>query len=361
MMNQASNLSEDDMFTNASKVAFWGELNAGFSITDKPFSKPAEQYHIAENEISEHLRQFKKEGYFQARPLIPEADAKRMADCIKAIVDKGFPPVFAFVYDEFWLLYKNLSQVLAPIFGEDYKLAVNVWAWYVPPNDAAAGFKPHRDYVGIDTVRDDGLPKMGTVWIPLTDVSTLNSCMYVLPANLDPCVPHNLKEQNIAYGDLQNIRALPAKAGSVLSWSTHVLHWGSRSSEFCKEPRISIATYLERNDESRFDGFLLNPALHFPLEYRLTLIAQVINHYNEEPLSYDRFPKALLRFCEKYMVLLPEVRQQVLAHPKSTSVPPQNAPIVASRSSQKPVKPGRNELCQCGSGKKFKHCHGQTA
>ncbi|MFL4595874.1 SEC-C metal-binding domain-containing protein [Stenotrophomonas maltophilia] len=24
------------------------------------------------------------------------------------------------------------------------------------------------------------------------------------------------------------------------------------------------------------------------------------------------------------------------------------------------TKPGRNELCPCGSGKKFKHCHGGT-
>jgi hypothetical protein len=25
------------------------------------------------------------------------------------------------------------------------------------------------------------------------------------------------------------------------------------------------------------------------------------------------------------------------------------------------AKPGRNDLCSCGSGKKFKRCHGQTS
>ena len=309
-MNRSRTGSDNNIYEHAGQADFWRQLNPGLTIGERPFAASLEEYPIGEDELAEHLRQYKKEGYFQTRPLIPEADVKRLADGIKTVVGRGFPPAFAFVYDEFWQLYRKLSQVLTPLFGENYKITANIWAWYVRPHENSAGFKPHRDFTGIDTVRDDGLPMMGTIWIPLSDVSTLSSCMYILPSNLDPCVPHNLSEHNVGYGDLQSVRALPAKAGSVLGWTTRTLHWGSRSSEFCKEPRISIATYMERRDETRFNGFLLNPPLHLPLEHRLALLAQVIRNYNEEPLSYDRFPKPLLQFCEKYVALLPEVNKQ---------------------------------------------------
>lgn len=295
-------------FSRAETMEFWRTLNPHLTITDAPFSYPTEEYPLSSDEMAAHILQYKKEGYLQTPVVIPEIQVARMASCIETLVQNGFLPVFAFVYDEFWRLYRSLSSVLQPIFGEDYKLTLNIWAWYIPPNDISAGFKPHRDFVGMDTLNDNGLPKMGTVWIPLTDVDTLNSCMYILPTNMDPCVPYNLNEHNVSYGDLQNIRALPAKAGSVLSWSTRALHWGSRSSEFSKQPRISIASYIETKDETRFDSLPLDASLYLPLNYRLAIIGQVINHYNEEPLSYDRFPKTLLQFLEKYSTFLPEIK-----------------------------------------------------
>jgi SEC-C motif-containing protein len=32
--------------------------------------------------------------------------------------------------------------------------------------------------------------------------------------------------------------------------------------------------------------------------------------------------------------------------------------LETAQSTSKPSKPGRNQPCHCGSGKKFKHCHG---
>ena len=47
-----------------------------------------------------------------------------------------------------------------------------------------AGWGVHRDK-GPRSLFKNGKPKSLTIWIPLTDANTENSCMYVLPANRD--------------------------------------------------------------------------------------------------------------------------------------------------------------------------------
>jgi preprotein translocase subunit SecA len=48
----------------------------------------------------------------------------------------------------------------------------------------------------------------------------------------------------------------------------------------------------------------------------------------------------------------------------SAQAAPRAAPAPAERNPKDPTtwgKVGRNEACPCGSGKKFKHCHGRYA
>ena len=84
------------------------------------------------------------------------------------------------------------------------------------------------------------LPSIVTAWIPLTDVTPLDSCIYVVPAACDPdyySEERGVRPERIR---LQDVRALPAAAGSVVGWSTHLAHWGSRSSRFAAGPRIAV-------------------------------------------------------------------------------------------------------------------------
>jgi preprotein translocase subunit SecA len=52
-------------------------------------------------------------------------------------------------------------------------------------------------------------------------------------------------------------------------------------------------------------------------------------------------------------------------HPSAQSAQPEETGDVAVAETPKPVrrepKVGRNEPCPCGSGKKYKHCHGKLA
>lgn len=55
---------------------------------------------------------------------------------------------------------------------------------YVDPNRGDVGFSPHRDRQPDDsaaTFRPDGTAMYTTLWLPLTDATPENSCLYVIP------------------------------------------------------------------------------------------------------------------------------------------------------------------------------------
>jgi hypothetical protein len=116
-----------------------------------------------------------------------------------------------------------------------------------------------------------------TCWIPLSDATPLNSCMYVVPAHLDP-------GYNNASGQLPSpyaVRALPAKPGDYLIWNQAVLHWGSPSSEFGEAPRMSMALEFQRGDVSAFGAPLLAPDKAPSFAERLQLVARQILQYRD--------------------------------------------------------------------------------
>ena len=217
--------------------------------------KPPEPYQISAEEMAEHASTMRREGYFQTRPIIPQEDLDTLGKCITNVVRSKLRPEYAFVYDEFYAVISRLGHVLNPILGAGYQFVPEeLNAFFIPTDDDARGIGPHRDYLRTaNSIGSDGLPKLVNVWIPLTDATTLNSCMHVLPGHLDPLYPHGGSRAN-PVGDqnklilLQNVRALPAKAGSILCWSTSLLHWGGRSSQRATHPRLSFAVYFQSRE-----------------------------------------------------------------------------------------------------------------
>lgn len=127
---------------------------------------------------------------------------------------------------------------------------------------------------------DDGKFKLINVWITLTDATPINSCMYIVPANLDNGFPErqrllNAKPATSRQLDFQNIRALPATAGSVIGWNPNLLHWGSRSSSNADQSRISFAVYFQRGDVEKMHPTASSLLGDMPFEYRLYLVEKV--------------------------------------------------------------------------------------
>jgi hypothetical protein len=256
-------------------IDFWRRFAPEAAITDVPFSgAPARA--IPENAVRECVATLGADGYFASPPLVDSSDAGQLIAIARRLSEHGYPVALAAVYDSFWRLFEGLDRLIAPMLGERYLIVPNtLWMYYLPPGSGVGGWSagpPHRDAYGPDPhLLRTGMPGIINIWIALTDATPLNSCIYVLPAGVDDeyltsrAVPANVS--------LPDVRALPAPAGSILGWTTHVLHWGSRSSAHAAAPRCSAAVYLQRRDISPYHPDVLEVGGHAPFARRLRWIA----------------------------------------------------------------------------------------
>ena len=201
----------------------------------------------------------------------------RLASCFRTLHSNGIPEVFAFVYDEFWNLLLQMDPLLSDLL-DDYLLLPAVWAWHVG-HERQSAFKPHRDALLETDVDDEEHLDYLTIWIPLTDLNHRTSSISVLPASLDP--DYGEGTERIAVENLQDVRSLQAKRGSVMCWPPGLAHWGTKQSRF-GEPRMSVGYFVQKSDAE----VLVPPPLELdkPLSLiqRLKIIGQQIIDYSRE-------------------------------------------------------------------------------
>ena len=194
---------------------------------------------------------------------------------------------------------------------------------------------------------DDGSPKSLTTWISLSDATPLNGCLYVVPAQHDPT--YATADETEMKFDYQSIRALPATPGDFVIWNQALFHWGSRSSPQATESRVSMAFQLQRADVPPFDNPLMEPLAVPPFEARIKLIARQLYRYRH---MYELDPELARMTSESHVEAAP-----------AGAVDDAGA-FAARPLGRDPGDPshrgrlGRNEPCPCGSGKRYKHCHG---
>jgi hypothetical protein len=136
--------------------------------------------------------------------------------------------------------------------------------------------------------------------------------MYLLPTHLDPNYPDNLQEWSVPRKSLQDIRALPTKAGAVLGWNEYALHWGSRSSRWADGPRISLTARFQSRDLDASNFLTLDPNSSFNFQARLATIGAVLNGYSQR----KRCPEALVNFCSSQLLLYKAVKLRIFNEPK---------------------------------------------
>jgi hypothetical protein len=276
-------------------LEYWRGLNPGAAITAEPFGS-AETAGLEDCEIDRHIDQLREEGYFQTPPLLSAAEIAEMRVCIEAVRAAGLPVMFALVYDVFYRAFWHFGPVLGP----------NFWVYYIEASDKGKGFEPHRDAEYKGTLGPDGVPTVLTVWVPITDAIPLNSCMYVVPASRDPQYAqslHDLQTGGMQFA-LEDIRAIPAEAGTLNCWNQHIFHWGSRSSRRAAEPRISYALYCQRGDMPPVDGAVIDWRRGIDFPTRLGLICRGMYRYSYLRLEDTTGSEPLLAFLGEHMALL---------------------------------------------------------
>ena len=267
---------------DAEDARFWRRINPDSPVSDDPFQRIRSFDEADPSAVGRYESQLKEEGYFQSEPLVPVTTLEEMVNCVNGVQRAGFPPIFALVYDVFFSVFAHLHSTLEGVLGPGCQLVPDLWIHYVNNDDAAAGAPAHRDDEHENTVGPDGRPKLLTVWVALTDATPMNSCMYVLPASRDPEYVKALKnlDQSGVRFPLENIRAIPARAGTMSCWNQHVLHWGSRSSRRAAHPRISYAAYYQRGDSPPITGVVFSVPSAIDFARRVGAICRGLDIYS---------------------------------------------------------------------------------
>jgi hypothetical protein len=263
---------------------FWLSLLSDFHINGSALTQSCERIPASNFDLARCRDNFRTEGYFQIDSVLPATTTSKLAGGVTRLRQKGIPlAIFSMLYDEYWLAFKQLSEILDGVLG-DYMVVPDFWVWFVEANLQSTGFDVHRD-VFYHSVCQDGLPNMLSIWIPLVDVGPENSCVYLVPSDLDKNHPYNL--ENISFS-AQDLRAIPLKAGSILGFDSSLVHWGSRSTRHAITPRISYAYYIQRPHEGSKYKFGLNFEEDLPFEYRLQLVATQLFRYRRRE-TYSEF------------------------------------------------------------------------
>jgi len=278
MLSPAIKRAESDRFFDPAMLidpAFWRSLAPQFHIADPAFYQNVTALDATPDRQRAVRELLRTEGYVQG-----SADWGVRPDAMAALVRKfsaaNISPVFAFLFDEFWLPFAKLHLVYADILGASYHLLPDFWVWDVNPQRGDAGWKPHRDR-GRSALLPDGLPISLTTWIPLSTATPLNSCMYIVPASRDPT--YGTADENEWRFEYPAIRALPGRPGDYFMWNQAVLHWGSMTSPRGLESRVSMAFEFQRTDAAPFNLPLIPPLTILPFEDRLQLIAKQVLQY----------------------------------------------------------------------------------
>lgn len=280
-------------------AGYWRALNPRLSI-GADAQEDRETVPLAPSVREKLLRGFREQGYFQTGPFLAQALVERMKECVEVLKREDWPPVFAFVYDEFWGVTRSpsLDELLSRLLGQGYRQTCHVWVYYVRPVHGAGGWPPHVD----GSSHMDRL----TVWIPLSDATLDNGCMYLVPKDgLAAATAEKFSRgESLDFSEvgvlLQNSRALPAEAGSVLCWDYGTIHWGSKCGQ-AQNPRISMGVSFigEGTQPTSKEPPLCDP--HSPLPpfgRRLHVIGKAIATYQRREPLIGRYLDVARRLVE---------------------------------------------------------------
>ena len=271
-------LALDDVHT-------WRRLAPVLHVQDAAFLAAQQPLSLDATALAQVQRAVREDGYFQLPPQPWNLPMQELADTLRRLDAQGIPLPFAFVYDEFWLLFWRLHRVLEGLLGPAYLRLPDFWAWLINPQRHDSGWRPHRDR-SRDALFDDGSPRSFTVWLPLTDATPANSCMYVVPADRDPTYG---KARTADWQPaLADIRALPATAGSALGWTQELLHWGSSAHPRETSVRISVDMEFQSAQAAPMNQPLMAADQLPSYAMRLQLIGkQILQYRHMYPLADD--------------------------------------------------------------------------
>lgn len=271
-----------------------------FAHAQPPHAEPAPATARAADAERGHLDTLRRDGYFQTGVLVDAAARTALVTAVETIVAEGWPPVFAFLFDEPWALLRapRVAGIVRSVLGPEHRQLPNMWIHRVPPHASARGWPAHTDG-GPETwtVRADGLPNRVTCWIALTDATLTNGCLALVPKRFAPAGLDGLYESgSLGFQDLRALlggtRPIPAAAGTMACWDFSVLHWSSMRQESAEPARIAVSYELLSAADRPLaeEQPLLDPFAPLPsFAERLVHVSRSLSMYGKYEIHAERF------------------------------------------------------------------------
>lgn len=277
----------DERFARATDPEHWANLCPTLRIENAALIET--EGDLACRELS---TQVDRNGWFKSEPFFAHTTITRLRVAVEVLIREGWPPVFAFLFDDVWRLtrHEKIVAVASTIMKADVVQLPFLWCHYVAAKNGAAGWPPHEDKA----------EKGGaiTVWIPLTNATLNNGCMSFLPRGAvgDDVQRRFLAQEPLTSAEIlrlvQAAHAVPADAGSVLGWTDSTIHWGGR----CVDPppnapRMSVAvSFAPRPADgstmpASWRGFIEAAGTTPSFRERLRMVGEALSRYlASEPL-----------------------------------------------------------------------------
>ncbi len=253
---------------------FWRRLAPELTISN---ARPGQTISRNQRRLAVERMQLVNDGYLRLKQPGIEAPLVDIARAMDRIVKAGLPAAFIGVYDEVWSAIAALDVVINGLFDGQGALVPNFWASHLAagPGLAAQRRRPKKG------VFSDGTPKSITVWLPVTDATPDNGCVYLVPAGQDR--NYGKPEADRADASLPGIRALPAVVGDVLIWTGEAYHWQSRPERAARHaPLQSLTWEFQSRDIAPLEGLLVDSFPDVPFETRLGLLAHQMPRHQRE-------------------------------------------------------------------------------
>eukprot|EP00943_MAST-04B_sp_MAST-4B-sp1_P002845 g2845.t1 len=250
---------------------YWRQLCPELTVKeDKIATVQQSVFSLNDDDIKKYKNELCTKGYFRLNSsmLLWEKELlEKIVRSIELLRSKGWPPHFILIFNEIWKIGHQFSKILEQTSNN--KLNMDLLAWYIDPKLNQSGFSPHRDRMPKDkpgqtpgtavkkSFHDDNTPKYTSIWLPLTNATPDNSCLYFIPANEDPYYAIGdpidmepldavLPRDNLS--SLQKIRCMPCTPGSPLVFSHRLIHWAGRSNPDCTDgPRVALGFAFSDN------------------------------------------------------------------------------------------------------------------
>jgi hypothetical protein len=233
------------------------------------------------------------DGHFIFKNTLKMDTLKKLKKAILILEENNLPAIFISLYDEFWQLVHDLNPIGSGLLGEDYMIFPDFWVWNVDHKKQSSGWRPHRE--SIVESSDSSYPtKSISLWISLTEATTENGCMYILPKSKDRGYPSSIV---FDINTLQDVKALPVPAGSIIGWNQSVFHWGSSNSRLACDSRMSFAMELRKVSDRDEIPFMIASHKVPSFNERVHLVAmQFVNykHLHSENQTMMNFSDSIL-------------------------------------------------------------------